>query len=79
MVGLLTAIFGGRPGMTSGATGAMAVVMVALVAQHGVQHLFAAVILTGLLQITAGLLRLCKYIRIVPHPVMSGSSTDLPL
>ena len=69
MVGLLAAIFGGRPGMISGATGAMAVVMVALVAQHGVEYLFAAVVLTGAIQITAGLLKLGKYIRIVPHPV----------
>lgn len=79
MVGLLAAIFGGRPGMISGATGAMAVVMVALVAQHGVQYLFAAVILTGLLQITAGLLRLGKYIRIVPHPVMLGFVNGLAI
>lgn len=79
MVGLLAAIFGGRPGMISGATGAMAVVMVALVAQHGVQYLFAAVILTGLLQIAAGLLRLGKYIRIVPHPVMLGFVNGLAI
>ena len=72
MVGLLAAIFGGRPGMISGATGAMAVVMVAIVAQHGVEYLFAAVVLTGLIQILAGILRLGKYIRIVPHPVMLG-------
>lgn len=72
MVGLLAAIFGGRPGMISGATCAMAVVIVALVAQHGVLYLFAAVILTGLLQISAGVLRLGKYIRIVLRPVMLG-------
>ena len=54
MMGLITAIVGGRPGMISGATGAMAVVMVALVATHGVQYLFAAVVLTGLIQIAAG-------------------------
>ena len=79
MVGLLASIFGGRPGMISGATGAMAVVMVALVAQHGVEYLFAAVVLTGLLQITAGLLRLGKYIRIVPHPVMLGFVNGLAI
>ena len=79
MVGLLAAVFGGRPGMISGATGAMAVVMVALVAEHGVQYLFAAVVLTGLLQITAGLLRLGKYIRIVPHPVMLGFVNGLAI
>ncbi|VAX00075.1 Sulfate permease [hydrothermal vent metagenome] len=79
MVGLLASIFGGRPGMISGATGAMAVVMVALVAQHGVEYLFAAVVLTGLLQIVAGLLRLGKYIRIVPHPVMLGFVNGLAI
>jgi len=79
MVGLLAAIFGGRPGMISGATGAMAVVMVALVAQHGVEYLFAAVVLTGLIQICAGLLRLGKYIRIVPYPVMLGFVNGLAI
>jgi len=72
MVGLLASLFGGRPGMISGATGAMAVVMVALVADNGVEYLFATVVLTGLLQILAGILRLGKFIRIVPHPVMLG-------
>ncbi len=79
MVGLLASIFGGRPGMISGATGSMAVVMVALVAQHGVEYLFAAVVLTGILQITAGVLRLGKYIRIVPHPVMLGFVNGLAI
>ena len=79
MVGLLASIFGGRPGMISGATGSMAVVMVALVAQHGVEYLFAAVVLTGVIQITAGLLRLGKYIRIVPHPVMLGFVNGLAI
>jgi SulP family sulfate permease len=79
MVGLLAAIFGGRPGMISGATGAMAVVMVALVADHGVEYLFAAVVLTGLLQMGAGMLRLGKFIRIVPHPVMLGFVNGLAI
>jgi len=79
MVGLLASIFGGRPGMISGATGSMAVVMVALVAQHGVEYLFAAVVLTGILQILAGVLRLGKYIRIVPHPVMLGFVNGLAI
>ena len=79
MVGLLAAIFGGRPGMISGATGAMAVVMVGLVAQHGVEYLFAAVVLTGLFQIGAGVLRLGKFIRIVPHPVMLGFVNGLAI
>ncbi len=79
MVGLLAAIFGGRPGMISGATGAMAVVMVALVAEHGVQYLFAAVVLTGLIQMGAGVLRLGKFIRIVPYPVMLGFVNGLAI
>ena len=79
MVGLLAAIFGGRPGMISGATGAMAVVMVALVAEHGVEYLFAAVVLTGLFQMVAGVLRLGKFIRIVPHPVMLGFVNGLAI
>ncbi|MEE8379743.1 MAG: SulP family inorganic anion transporter [Gammaproteobacteria bacterium] len=79
MVGLLAAIFGGRPGMISGATGAMAVVMVALVAEHGVEYLFAAVVLTGLFQMLAGVLRLGKFIRIVPHPVMLGFVNGLAI
>jgi len=79
MVGLLASIFGGRPGMISGATGAMAVVMVALVAEHGVEYLFAAVVLTGIFQILAGVFRLGKYIRIVPHPVMLGFVNGLAI
>ena len=79
MVGLLAAIFGGRPGMISGATGAMAVVMVSLVAEHGVEYLFAAVVLTGLIQMGAGVLRLGKFIRIVPHPVMLGFVNGLAI
>jgi len=79
MVGLLAAIFGGRPGMISGATGAMAVVMVSLVADHGVEYLFAAVVLTGLLQVTAGIFRLGKYIRMVPYPVMLGFVNGLAI
>ncbi|GLS84416.1 SulP family inorganic anion transporter [Paraferrimonas haliotis] len=79
LVGLITATMGGRPGMISGATGAMAVVMVALVAQHGVQYLFAAVVLAGLFQITAGIFRLGKFIRIVPYPVMIGFVNGLAI
>ncbi len=79
MVGLLASIFGGRPGMISGATGAMAVVMVALVADHGVEYLFATVVLTGILQILAGVFKLGKFIRIVPHPVMLGFVNGLAI
>jgi len=70
--GLITSLIGGRPGMISGATGALAVVMVALVAQHGVEYLFATVVIMGILQILSGVFRLGKFIRLVPHPVMLG-------
>ena len=79
MVGLITACIGGRPGMISGATGALAVVMVALVADHGVEYLFATVVLMGLIQITAGVLKLGKFIRMVPHPVMLGFVNGLAI
>lgn len=79
MVGLITAVFGGRPGMISGATGAMAVVMVALVSEHGVQYLFAAVLLTGLLQILFGAFHFGKFIRMVPHSVMIGFVNGLAI
>ncbi len=79
IVGLITAILGGRPGMISGATGALAVVMVALVAQHGVEYLFATVVLMGLLQLAAGVLRWGKFIRLVPHPVMLGFVNGLAI
>jgi len=79
LVGLITAAIGGRPGMISGATGALAVVMVALVAQHGVQYLFATVVLMGILQLLAGALRWGKFIRMVPHPVMLGFVNGLAI
>lgn len=79
MMGLIASIFGGRPGMISGATGAMAVVMVALVSQHGVEYLFAAVLLTGLIQISAGFFRLGKFIQLVPYPVMLGFVNGLAI
>ena len=79
LVGLITACIGGRPGMISGATGALAVVMVSLVAQHGVEYLFITVVLMGLLQITAGALKLGKFIRMVPYPVMLGFVNGLAI
>lgn len=79
MVGLVTACIGGRPGMISGATGALAVVMVSLVAQHGVEYLFATVVLMGVFQISAGVFRLGKFIRMVPHPVMLGFVNGLAI
>ncbi|MBT3195909.1 MAG: SulP family inorganic anion transporter [Candidatus Ruthia sp.] len=71
-IGLVTSVIGGRPGMISGATGAIAVVIGTLVAFHGVEYLFAAVVLTGLIQIAFGVLKLGKFIRLVPHPVFLG-------
>ncbi|WP_406648654.1 SulP family inorganic anion transporter [Aliisedimentitalea scapharcae] len=79
MVGLITALFGGRPGMISGATGALAVVMVALVAEHGVEYLFATVVLMGILQVIAGAMHWGKFIRLVPHPVMLGFVNGLAI
>jgi SulP family sulfate permease len=79
IVGLITAVFGGRPGMISGATGALAVVMVSLVAQHGVEYLFATVILMGAIQIFVGIMKWGKFIRLVPHPVMLGFVNGLAI
>ena len=72
MMGLVTSILGGRPGMISGATGAIAVVLVTLAKSHGVEYIFATVILAGIFQISAGLLRLGKLMRLVPQPVIFG-------
>ncbi len=89
MIGLITSIFGGRPGMISGATGALAVVMVALVAkgnamgpeeeQLGLYYLFATVILMGFIQMAAGFLKLGKFVRLIPHPVMMGFVNGLAI
>ncbi len=75
----LTALLGGRPGMISGAAGSMAVVIVALVVQHGVQYLLATVLLGGLIMLAFGLLRLGKLVRMVPHPVMLGFVNGLAI
>ena len=88
MMGLVTSIFGGRPGMISGATGAMAVVMVHIVSEGnalggsdsmGLQYLFAALLLTGIIQIFAGLFRLGKFVRMIPYPVMMGFVNGLAI
>jgi SulP family sulfate permease len=79
IVGIITALVGGRPGMISGATGALAVVMVALVADHGSQYLFATVVLMGILQLIAGVFKLGKFIRMVPQPVMLGFVNGLAI
>ncbi|MDA3852581.1 MAG: SulP family inorganic anion transporter, partial [Spirochaetaceae bacterium] len=79
IVGLITAVLGGRPGMISGATAAVAVVLASLVVSHGVEYLFAAVVLMGLIQILAGVLRLGKFVRLIPHPVMLGFVNGLAI
>ena len=89
MIGLITSVFGGRPGMISGATGALAVVMVALVAKGnslgaegedlGLYYLFATVILMGIIQMLAGVLKLGKFVRLIPHPVMMGFVNGLAI
>ena len=78
-IGLITSIFGGRPGMISGETGAIAVVIVSLAQSHDVEYIFATVILAGIIQITAGLLKLEKFIRLVPHSVMFGFVNGLAI
>lgn len=72
MMGLVTSILGGRPGMISGATGAVAVILVALAKSHGVEYIFATVVLAGIIQVAAGFLKLGKLMRLVPHPVIFG-------
>ena len=89
MIGFVTSIFGGRPGMISGATGALAVVMVSLVAEGnalgsegenlGLYYLFATVIFMGVIQMLAGVLKLGKFIRLIPHPVMMGFVNGLAI
>ncbi len=79
LICLITSIFGGRPGMISGATGALAVVMVTLVKNHGVEYLFATVIVMGVIQTIMGLLKLGKFIRLVPEPVIYGFVNGLAI
>lgn len=79
IVCFITAVFGGRPGMISGATGALAVVMVSLVSSHGVEYLFACVILMGIFQVIMGAFKLGKFIRLVPEPVIYGFVNGLAI
>ncbi|GAB2776948.1 SulP family inorganic anion transporter [Actinomadura fibrosa] len=79
VMGLITSILGGRPGMISGATGAVAVVIVSLVVSHGPEYIFATVILAGIIQILAGVFRLGKLIRLVPHSVIFGFVNGLAI
>ncbi len=76
---LITAFFGGRPGMVSGAAGSIAVVSVALVVSHGVEYLFLAVLLVGIIQILVGVFKLAKFIRLVPQPVIYGFLNGLAI
>lgn len=79
VMGLVTSVLGGRPGMISGATGAVAVVLVTLAQSHGVEYIFATVVLAGIIQVAAGLLRLGKLMRLVPHPVIFGFVNGLAI
>ena len=79
VMGLVTSVLGGRPGMISGATGAVAVVIVSLAVDYGVEYVFAAVVLAGILQLAAGFLRLGKFMRLVPHPVIFGFVNGLAI
>ncbi len=72
MMGLVTAVLGGRPGMVSGGAGATIVVLIALIKSHGVEYLFATVALAGILQMMVGLFKLGKFVRLIPQPVMYG-------
>jgi len=93
MMGIVTALFGGRPGMISGATGAMAVVMVFLIQKGnqvgdalsvpienlGLQWLFITLLIVGAIQISAGIFKLGKFVRLIPHPVMMGFVNGLAI
>lgn len=72
MMGLVTAVLGGRPGMVSGGAGATIVVLIALIKSHGIEYLFATVILAGVLQLFVGIFKLGKFVRLIPQPVMYG-------
>lgn len=72
IMGLITAIFGGRPGLISGGAGATVIVLIALMKSHGLEYVFGAIIIAGILQILVGIFKLGKFIRLVPQPVMYG-------
>jgi len=72
IMGLITAILGGRPGMVSGGAGATVVVLIALMQSHGIEYVFAAVAMAGVIQILVGIFKFGKFIRLVPQPVMYG-------
>lgn len=79
VIGVLVAIFGGRPGMISGAAGSIAVVFAALVSKYGVEYLFATVVLMGIFEILIGVFKWGKFSRLIPHPVMLGFVNGLAI
>nr|WP_294858570.1 SulP family inorganic anion transporter [uncultured Fluviicola sp.] len=79
IMGLFTAIFGGRPGLISGGAGATVIVLIALMQSHGLEYVFAAVALAGVFQILVGLFKLAKFIRLVPQSVMYGFVNGLAI
>ena len=79
LMGIVTAILGGRPGLVSGGAGATIVVLMALIVSHGVEYLLATVILAGLIQILVGLFKLGKFVRLIPQPVMYGFLNGLAI
>ncbi len=79
LMGIVTAVLGGRPGMVSGGAGATVVVLIALASTHGVEYLFAAVALAGLFQILVGAFKLGKFVRLIPQPVMYGFLNGLAI
>lgn len=79
IMGIVTAIFGGRPGMVSGGAGATVIVLMALMKSNGLEYVFAAVALAGIIQIMIGLFKLGKFIRLVPQPVMFGFVNGLAI
>ncbi|MBU3050559.1 SulP family inorganic anion transporter, partial [Chryseobacterium indologenes] len=79
MMGLVTAVFGGRPGMVSGGAGATIVVLIALIQSHGIEYLFATVALAGILQMLVGIFKLGKFVRLIPQPVMYGFLNGLAI
>ena len=79
MVSIITGLLSGRPGMISGATGALAVVMVSLVVEHGIEYLFATVVLMGIIQLLVAFFKLGKFSRMIPHPVMLGFVNGLAI
>ncbi|MDN5397500.1 MAG: SulP family inorganic anion transporter [Chryseobacterium sp.] len=79
MMGIVTAVLGGRPGMVSGGAGATIVVLIALIKSHGIEYLFAAVALAGMFQILVGVFKLGKFVRLIPQPVMYGFLNGLAI